>query len=278
MAPLDYGYAINSEFGRNKSVKILVNPGGSMKWKLLDWDGWKTMIPKSAVYIDKKERCKNIVTAYIDCSDCRDDKLIPSQRTNDGGYVYYVYNKKTRYDNNEYQILIESGITKYEILSLELEESLAVEDVKTIVSSASTSVVINKSSVPVPYEKSLTLAATQSSSWDHSIHWEVGIGVEVKVVGKIPFFAEAETTMSINAKFGHSYGWGGSEESSTSSTDVARGQVPGNHGVKIQMTAKKTQKDVPYKAKVRLTYDDGTTKTGKKVIICFNKFAKVRLF
>lgn len=256
MAPLDYGYGIRSDFGRNKTVRILVNPGTSVKWKLLDWDYWKTPLPKRAVYIDKKEGCRNVVTAYTGCSDCHANKLTPSQRTNDGygGYVYY-YDKGTNYDKNEYQILIEDPIKKYEILSLELEESLALKEVKSILS---TSEVINNSNASVGYKESIGMDETRSSSWSHSIHWEVGIGVE---------FGPMLHKWSINAKIGGNHQWGESETISKKSTSEAEGRVPGNHGVKIKLSSKQTQKDVPYKAKVKITYDDGSTRTGKKVII-----------
>ena len=262
---------LRSGFGRNKTVRILVNPGGSVKWKLVDWYRNKApTFPKGAVYIDEQDYCKNVVSAYTDCTGCRANKLTPSQ-VGKGGYVYYYdseFTKKmifnynpTRYDSNEYKVLIEAGIKKYEIISLEVKESSALKDVKKV---SSTTKVINTSSAPVDYEKSVALAITQSSSWDHSIHWEVGTGVEVSVGTP----GVASITGSINAKIGGNHQWGGSETYSTTATDTARIQVPGNHGVKIHMMGTQTQKDVPYKAKVRLTYDDDTTRTGKKVIIC----------
>ena len=257
MAPLDYDYAISSEFGKNKAVRILVNPGGSVKWKLVDWEYNKGAPPKSAVYIDEQEHCKNVVTAYTDCSDCRPNKLTPSQRTKDG-YVYYIYDKKTSYDNNEYKILVEEGIKKYKLISLELEESVALEDVKAI---SRTSEVINNAPTPRDYEKNLALDVTQSSSWSHSIHWEVGVGLEIGVA------SVAKYNWSLNAKGGGNHPWGRSETFSKNLTSTARGRVPAKHGVKITLRATQTQKEVPYKAQVEITYDDGTTRTGKKVIL-----------
>ena len=257
MAPLDYDYAISSEFGKNKAVRILVNPGGSVKWKLVDWEYNNGAPPKSAVYIDGQERCKNVVTAYdsYSCSICRN--LTPSQRTKDG-YVYYIYAKSVRYDSNEYKILVEEGIKKYKIISLELEESVALEDAKAIFS---TSEVINNAPTPRDYAESLALDVTQSSTWSHSIHWEVGVGLEIGVVGV------AKYAWSINAKGGGNHQWGGSETFSKTSTSTARGQVPAKHGVKITLRATQTQKEVPYKAQVEITYDDGTKRTGKEVIL-----------
>ena len=65
------------DFGRNFSVRILVNPGRSVKWDLVDWDWDKGAAPpKSAVYIDNNEYCKNVVTGYTDCSYCKTNNYL----------------------------------------------------------------------------------------------------------------------------------------------------------------------------------------------------------
>lgn len=250
VAPLDWESGISSNFGRNEAVKILVNPGRSVKWNLVDWDWEKSKgpLPKSAVYIDEKEHCKNVVTAYTDCYYCRPNKLTPSQRAKDG-YVYY-YDNGAKYDSNEYKILIEEGIKKYELISLELEESSALEEVKTI---SKTSDQLNPGRSAVEYEEILSLEVTESSSWSHSINWEVGVSAELGAPGLAKW--------TFHGKVGGNHGWGTSETFSRTATSTARGEVPPNHGVKITMTGQKTQKEVPYKAQVKITYDDDSTRT-----------------
>ena len=98
----------------SKRIRILVNPGNSTK---IIWRNGKKPFPEGAVFGDKTCQLRVGLT-----KDDDDSKRRASQVDEDG-YVYYFSNDNWQWDNVEtYDLLTESPITKYEILSIKFNK------------------------------------------------------------------------------------------------------------------------------------------------------------
>ena len=108
-----------------------------------------------------------------------------------------------------------------------------------------------------------TLSTTYetSKSWSHSVEVGVSVGVEVEVTspGKA-LLGGASATYGFEASFGYSHGWGSGESISHEVSHAANINVPPRSKIKVKIVGRQTIEDVPYTAKYRIKYDDGSTR------------------
>ena len=108
---------------------------------------------------------------------------------------------------------------------------------------------------------SLSTTYQSSKSWSHSVELGVKVGVEVEVTspGKA-LLGGASATYGFEASFGYSHGWGSGESISHEVSHAANINVPPRSKIKVKIVGRQTIEDVPYTAKYRIKYDDGSTR------------------
>ena len=119
----------------------------------------------------------------------------------------------------------------------------------------------------------LSTTYTSSKSWSHSVQVGVSFGVQVEVTtpGKA-LLGGASATYGFQASFSYSHGWGSGVSTSRTVTHSADENVPPRSRIKVKMVIMQTIEDVPYTAKYKITYTDGSTKIVKDEGVMKNAF------
>ena len=86
-----------------------------------------------------------------------------------------------------------------------------------------------------------------------------GVEVEVTSPGKA-LLGGASANYGFEASFSYSHGWGSGESTTRTVRHGAEEKVPPRSRIKVKMVIMQTTENVPYTAKYKVTYDDGTTK------------------
>jgi len=238
------------------NYRYLVNPANSVKYEWVDWYRGKNNygFPRNTVFVDKSQTCGTKVATYTD-SNCGTTGNNPAQVDSDG-YVYYACGGNS-WDSNEYKLLVETNIKNYELLEINFEEAKATKNEKQI---RSTRKVENKSKIKAKHSTSLSLRSTEISTWDHSISWNVGYTFSFGATVTAGVVA-ANSQHSFAFNVGGNHAWGTGRTFQTTATDSVSVELPPFHGIDVEIVATEKRQDIPYTAKVKITYDDGSKKT-----------------
>ena len=92
--------------------------------------------------------------------------------------------------------------------------------------------------------------------------FSVGIGVELEVTSPAKALAGgAAARFRFDNSFSQTDGWAGGDDKTRVARLSVTKKVPAKSRIKVKMFMTQTIMDVPYTAKYRLTYQDGSSKT-----------------
>merc|ERR1712110_372030 len=94
---------------------------------------------------------------------------------------------------------------------------------------------------------------------------------EVESPGKA-LLGGAKATYKFETSFSYSHGWGSGNDKSRWATQTVTKNVPAMHKIRIKLFMMQNIVDVPYTAKYRVTYEDGSTKIVKDEGVMKNVF------
>merc|ERR1712106_90712 len=241
---------------RYSNFQLLYNPDGVAQFTWRPWPKGTDDLnfPHEVVKSDKK--CNLMVGRY---NDHNENAWVDSD-----GYVYYQHgpDEGWYWDNNEYDLLVERTVKKIELLDLQYQR---VQNKKTKKfegdKSTSETLMTNRDEEETELSTTLSMSYTDSKSWTHSVQIGVSFGVEVEVTspGKA-LLGGAAARYKFDASFSYTNGWQGGEARTRTVSQTATKQVPPNHRIRVNMFMTQTTEDVPFTAKSRLNYEDGSTK------------------
>jgi len=245
-----------------QDFQFLYNPEGASRLTWRHWpDGTDDLNFPSGV-VKSDEKCNLMVARYNDRSD--------NALVDEDGYVYYQdANAEGQYDawywdNNEYDLLVERGVKKIEVLNLTYGEAIETQkryDGHDI--SQSTAIFKNsKYKGNSSQEAMLSMSYTNSKSWSHSFQVAVTLGVQVEVTspGKA-LLGGAKATYGFETSVSYGRGWGGGDSKTRQASVSVTEEVPPRSEIKVSIYMTQTTTDVPYTATYKVTYDDGSTRT-----------------
>ena len=247
---------------RRSGYQLLYNPEGAAKYTWVPWpEGTGNLnFPLGVVRSSDEQHCSDLKLARY--HDHGENALVDGD-----GYVYYQRGPGTNWywDNNEYDLLVEKTVTKIELLELDYGDIMKEERRKFEGEgdkSTSQTTMTNSDSSESTITKTLRMTYTNKKSWSHSIDISVGIGVELELESPGKALAGgAAARFRFDTTFSNSNGWAGGDEKTTSAEVSVMKTVPPKSRIKLKAFMIQTIMDVPYTAKYRLTYTDGSTKT-----------------
>ena len=122
-----------------------------------------------------------------------------------------------------------------------------------------TSEVVNKGNFQETKRVTMSLSETETSHWDHSISWNLQQSGDFEIsVGPDALAGSVTTTFGYTIDVGGQHSWGGESATTVEVTAEQEITVPRKSRKRVHMTGKKSNVDLPYEAKVRLTYADLT--------------------
>eukprot|EP00918_Siedleckia_nematoides_P062106 GHVU01135478.1.p1 GENE.GHVU01135478.1~~GHVU01135478.1.p1 ORF type:complete len:585 (+),score=34.59 GHVU01135478.1:41-1795(+) len=133
-------------------------------------------------------------------------------------------------------------------------------------STMATQTVVNHGATPQKSSVTLTGSWSKSSSWTHTVGFEIGVSVTTKA--GIPLIGSSEVTVS--AKSSYSYQTGGSTTKQESVSYTADVVTQGRHSKKVTLVGYRYKADVSYTATVTTEYTDGTRDVRRRVTGTFN--------
>ena len=249
-------YPSRSEF------QMLHNPEGAAQYTWLPWpEGTDDLnFPLGVVRSSKEQHCSDLKLARY--HDDHETSLVDGD-----GYVYYQHGPGDNWywDNNEYDLLVEKTVTKIELLELDYGDIINREERRFEGEgdkSTSETSMTNSDSEETELTKELEMSYTNKKSWSHSLEFSVGIGVELEVTSPAkPLTGGAAARFRFDTSFSSTDGWAGGDEKTRVARLSVTKKVPAKSRIKVKMFMIQTNMDVPYTAKYRLTYQDGSVKT-----------------
>ena len=259
----------NSDTGR----RFLVNPGNSVDLRWVDGEYGKPF-PSTSVFGDKT--CDLRVATYYNSwnhiapwtgfskSSWRkwDMGKLPTSTRAQGaqvdkdGYVYWPDNDTWQWDSHEYKLLTTIGIKKYHIISINFKPEQGSKRTKKVVT---TSRVVNHGNFQERKKVAISIEETETSHWDHSITWNVQHNGNFEIsAGPKALAGSVTKTFGYAIDVGGQHSWGEGKATRATVTSEQWVTVPAKHRKNVKLIGKKSNVDLPYEAKVRLTYDDGT--------------------
>ena len=242
--------------------QLLHNPEGAAQYTWLPWpEGTGNLnFPLGVVRSSNKQHCSDLKLARY--HDHLENSLVDGN-----GYVYYQHGPgEGRYwDNNEYDLLVEKTVTKIELLELDYGDIIKREERRFAGEgdkSTSETVMTNSDSTETEITQTLSMKYTNKKSWSHSFEFSVGIGVKLEVSSPAKALTGGfSARFRFDTSFSQANGWaGGDEKTCTAELRVTK-KVPAKTRIKVKMIMTQRIMDVPYTAKYRLTFQDGSVKT-----------------
>ena len=242
--------------------QVLHNPEGAAQYTWLPWpEGTDNLnFPLGVVRSSNEQHCSDLKLARYD--DHQENSLVDGD-----GYVYYQLGpgEGWYWDNNEYDLLVEKTVTKIELLELDYGDIMNREERRFEGEgdkSTSEASMNNYDSTETEVTHALEMRYTNKKSWSHSMELSVGIGVELEVTSPAKALAGgAAARFRFDTSNSQTDGWAGGDDKTRVARLSVTKKVPAKSRIKVKMFMTQTTMDVPYTAKYRLTYQDGSSKT-----------------
>ena len=243
----------------DKGIRFLVNPGNSIDIRWVEGKYGKPF-PSNSVFGDKT--CDLRVATYLDSANHKAPWLSSKSGRAQGaqvdkdGYVYWPDDGTWYWDSNEYKLLTTIGIKKYHIISMKFKEGQGSKRTKRLVTEGETE---NDGNSQATQKISMSRSETESSHWDHSISWNVQQNGNFEIsAGPDALAGSVTASYGYAIDLGGQHSWGKETATVVTTTKEVEVTVPAKSRKRAKMIGKMSNVDLPYEAKVRLTYDDGT--------------------
>ena len=237
---------------------VLYNPNGVSNYAWRPWPKGTDNLNFPLGVVKSDDSCNLMIGRYQDYGE---NALIDGE-----GYVYYQHGpgEGWYWDNDEYDIMVERSVKKIELLELDYKEPINRKTSRFEGEgdrSTSKHLLINRDNTETEISASLSMAYTDQKSWSHSVSFSIKFGVDVEVTspGKA-LLGGAGATYKFEKLFSYSHGWGGGNARSREASQSVTKNVPPKHRIRVKMFMMQNIVDVPYTAKYRITYEDGSTK------------------
>jgi hypothetical protein len=157
------------------------------------------------------------------------------------------------------------------ILELPQDEEYVFEDISYDLSECKTvgetpislkeETINNQSAASVAQQISFSHTHSDTKTWGHAVELKAGVKTSIKT--GVPFLAEGQVELSLEASYTHNWG-GGTEETKTDMWTVTVNTPPYSH-LRAVGTVTEAEINVPYVARIRKRKSDGTEEVVDKV-------------